>query len=284
MTDDYDENFALQSAILNEFRVKHPPKEVTIGKTHWEYIVCGEGEKTLLLLNGGLRIAETAFAYIELFEPYYRLIVPTYPPLWDIDELTDGIISILDLEGKQDFFVLGQSYGGMVAQVMLQRFPGRVTKCVLSSTGPLSATLVQKVLLHFFLAVIPALPEGAVKNLYKKSLLQVLSIPEERQSFWKAFLDETFDKRLTKDDVLSHFRTGADTITKYAFGMQNPWCGAALVIGGDKDPVSTDGDRRAMLEYYPHAKLKVIQGAGHTLAMQKPDIFLKAVIEFFNHG
>ncbi|MBN1536368.1 MAG: alpha/beta hydrolase, partial [Anaerolineales bacterium] len=237
---------------------------------------------TLLLLNGGLRIAETAFAYIRLCEPYYRVIVPTYPPIWDIDALTDGIIAILDMEGVQDFMVLGQSYGGMVAQVMIQRFPGRVSKCVLSSTGPLSAPLVQRVMLRFFLAVIPILPEKIVKNIYKKSLWQVLSIPETDLPFWKPFLDEIFDNRLTKDDVLSHFRTGADTLRKYGVGMQEPWRGEVLVIGGDKDPVSTDGDRRAMLNYYPQAKLIVIQGAGHTMAMHKPGEFIKHIRQFFD--
>ena len=57
-----------QEEKLVEFRAKHPCKELAVADVRWEYIACGRGSETLLLLNGGLRVAETAFAYIELFE------------------------------------------------------------------------------------------------------------------------------------------------------------------------------------------------------------------------
>lgn len=280
MMDNTEEKVILPRDILTDFRLTHPPETASIGGRQWEYIACGKGEKTLLILNGGLRIAETAFAYIELFEPYYRVIVPTYPPIWSIDELTNGIINILDMKGEQEVLALGQSYGGMVAQVLVQRFPQRISKLVISGAGPLVAPIIQRVILNLLLALIPILPEKTVKSIYKNSLRRVISIPEESQSFWRSYLDEIFNKRLSKGDVLSHFRTGADTLKKYAFGMNEPWTGNVLVIGGEKDPVSTDGDRKAILEYYPHVKLKVIQGAGHTIAMQKPGEFFECIQKF----
>ena len=140
-----------QKEKLVEFRAKHPCKELAVADVRWEYIACGQGNETLLLLNGGLRVAETAFACIELFEPHYHVIVPTYPPLWSIDDLTNGILAILDAEQAQDVLILGQSYGGMVAQVMVQRFPARVRKLVLSSTGPLSPPGIQRIILKLVL-------------------------------------------------------------------------------------------------------------------------------------
>jgi pimeloyl-ACP methyl ester carboxylesterase len=173
--------------ILIDFRVRHPTKEVVVDSIRWEYISCGDGDETLLLLNGGLRVAETAFTYIELFESHYRVIVPTYPPLWDIDELTNGIAAILEEEQTDEVLLLGQSYGGMVAQVMVQRFPYRIKKLVLSSTGPLSAPKIQRVVLKTILTVTPLLPKEVIKSVYKKSIFQILSIPEDRLDFWKGY-------------------------------------------------------------------------------------------------
>ncbi|MCP4541122.1 MAG: alpha/beta hydrolase [Chloroflexi bacterium] len=269
---------------LVEFRAKHPCKELAVAGVRWEYIACGQRSETMLLLNGGLRVAETAFAYIELFEPHYRVIVPTYPPLWSIDEITNGILAILDAEQAQDILILGQSYGGMVAQVMVQRFPSRAKKLVLSSTGPLSPPGIQRIILRFILALIPLLPKNTIKTVYKKSVLKILSIPDHQQAFWKDYLDHIFDVHLSKADVLSHFRTGADTLDKYAFGMKNPWPGDVLVIGGENDPVSSDADRRGIIAYYPNISLNIIPGAGHAIAMEKPDEYLASIKAFIDGG
>lgn len=261
---------------------KYLYKELVVDGVRWEYIIGGEGDRTLLLLNGGLRIAETAFTYIDLFEPFYRVIVPTYPPLWSIDDLTDGIVSILDTEQAQEVLILGQSYGGMVAQVMVQRFPSRVKKVVLSSTGPLSAPAIQRVMLKIILAIVPLLPGGMVKTIYKKSISQILSIPADRQDFWREYLDRIFDVRLSKADVLSHFRTGADALDKYAFGTNEPWAGPILIIGGENDPVSSDEDRGKIAAYYPNTSLSIVGGAGHTIAMEKPEEYGEIVRRFFD--
>ena len=39
-----------QVARLKEFRHTHPYKQLIVGDTKWEYISCGQGEQTLLLL------------------------------------------------------------------------------------------------------------------------------------------------------------------------------------------------------------------------------------------
>jgi pimeloyl-ACP methyl ester carboxylesterase len=128
------------------------------------------------------------------------------------------------------------------------------------------------------------LPESTIKSVYKKSISHVLSVPDSRRDFWQAYLDYLFDVRLTKADVLSHFRTGADTLAKYAYGMRAPWPRDILVLGGENDPVSSDQDRTEIIEYYPNANLSIISGAGHTVAMDKPDEFARHTRAFFDNG
>jgi len=275
-----------QKENLLEFRAKHPCKEITVAGVHWEYLVGGEGADVLLFLNGGLRIAETAFAYVQLFEPHYRVVVPTYPSLWDIDEIVDGIVAILEQEEIQEVFVLGQSYGGMVAQVMVQRYPTRINKLVLSSTGPLSAPRIQRMVLSLILAFAPMLPNRMVKNLYKKSILQILSVPESKQGFWKAYLDEIFEDRLSKADVLSHFRTGEDSLKKYGYNRAGiyHWSREVLVIGGEDDPVSSEEDRNTIIAFYPNTTLEVVSYAGHAVVLSQPDEYLARVKGFFDEN
>jgi pimeloyl-ACP methyl ester carboxylesterase len=268
---------------LLAFRAEHPLTQLEIDGTQWEYITCGQGEHTLLVLNGGLRIAESAFKYIHLFEQTYRLIVPTYPPLWDIDELTDGIVTILEHEGVNQPFILGQSYGGMVAQALVQRHPARVRKMVLSSAGPVLANTAQERILAFSLAVIPRLPQGWVLRIWRRALSSVLSPPPAEQRFWNAYLQELSTYHLTKADLLSHFRSGEDALKKYAFDRPDiiPWSGDVLIIGGEGDPVSTSADREKLASFYPNSYIHVIKEAGHSVAFQEPDMYLQAVNGFF---
>ncbi|MBN1992416.1 MAG: alpha/beta hydrolase [Anaerolineae bacterium] len=275
--------FSHQRENLLQFQAEHPCQKITVANVQWEYLVGGKGPETLLFLNGGLRIAETAFAYVQLFEPAYRVIVPTYPPLWHIDEIVDGIVAILEQEQIQNVFVLGQSYGGMVAQVMVQRYPARIKKLVLSSAGPLSAPRLQRAALTLILALAPMLPGKMVKNIYQKSIFQILSVPGNQRDFWQVYLAQIFEKRLSKADVLSHFRTGADTLKKYGYDQVGgkPWPGEVLVIGGENDPVSTEADRTKIVAFYPNTRLKIVADAGHAIVLSKPNEYAASIKTFF---
>ena len=122
---------------LHKFRSEHPCKRVDVTGVEREYISCGNGSEVLLLLTGGLRVAEAAFRYILVFEDTCRVIVPTYPPLGRIGESVDGVVAVLDAEQAPQAFVPGQSYGGAVAQVLTKRYPWRAKKVVLSGMAPL---------------------------------------------------------------------------------------------------------------------------------------------------
>jgi pimeloyl-ACP methyl ester carboxylesterase len=122
---------------LLKFRSEHPCKHNNVAGVEWEYISYGNGTEVLLLLIGGLRVAEIALVYIQMLEDTYRLIAPTYPPPGKIGGLVDGIAAILDAEQVPEAFVQGQSYGGAVAQVLIQHYPSQGRKVVLSRTAPL---------------------------------------------------------------------------------------------------------------------------------------------------
>lgn len=273
-----------QLSRIIQFREKHPCKHLEVDGVHWEYISCGNGPYTLLILPGGLRIAEHAYTYMEIFEDSYRVIVPTYPALENIDDITNGIVAILNVEVSSEVFVLGQSYGGIVAQVFVQRFPNRVKKLILSGTGPLLATNIQAIILAIIIFLVKVLPGDVVKRLYKESLSKIVVVQESESLFWKDYLQELFSKRLTKSDVISHFLSSKDAIRKYAFDRTEvkPWQGKILILAGEKDPVSTESDWNAIAKFYPYSQIQIIPGAGHTAGMSNPDKYAKIVKEFLN--
>jgi pimeloyl-ACP methyl ester carboxylesterase len=273
-----------QLARLLEFRSQHPCKRTNVAGVEWEYISCGSGTETLLLLPGGLRVAESAFRLIRMFEDAYRVIAPTYPPLGAMGELVDGIAAILDAEEVSEALVLGQSYGGAVAQVLLQRHPSRVKKVVLSGTAPLIVVRWKSALGSLLWAIAALLPERAVMGVFRRALSRVVTGLESERAFWEAYLRELSSQRLTKADVMSHFRTTRDAQRKYVYrkGRKASWSGDVLVVWGENDHLRTERGRRGMLAVYPQARIHVIAGAGHTAALSEPDRYEVVVKGFLD--
>ena len=269
---------------LLNFRLSHPLKAVDVDGVRWEYIACEQGDETLLLLHGGMRIAETAFPYVELFENHYRVIVPSYPAVDPIDAIMDGLLAILDAEGVSSAHVLGQSYGGMVCQVLAYRYPERVKKLVISGAGPLNRIPLRGVIISALLGLAQILPERTLVSLFHKSIEAVLALPEGSQAFWKAYLEEIFGRGgpFTKAHALAHFRNGRDTMEKYSYEHMgaNRWQGDTLIVAGEKDNLISQADWEGLTEFYPQAGSVRIPGVGHTLAMAAPDAYRDAVVDF----
>jgi len=277
-----------QADRLLAFRATHPPRQAAIAGVPWHYIASGSGTETLLLLHGGLRIAETAFVYVQIFEDSYRVIVPTYPPLRAMAEVTDGLTALLDAEGAGRAFVLGQSYGGTVAQVFLRRHPERVKKLVLSSAHPLIASPRERLLLlpagALTLALLSLLPGKLPQRVFLKGILAVLALPDSERAFWHAYLTDMVLNSLTRADILSLYRTSLDAFRRYAYaeGQTSDWPGQVLVIGSENDPTNPQGDWDRMLALYAHAQSCVILGGGHTVAMSRSEEYAAAVKEFLD--
>ncbi|MBN1439802.1 MAG: alpha/beta hydrolase [Anaerolineales bacterium] len=267
---------------LRKFRTLHPCQYLSVADVRWEYLAGGSGARTLLLLPGGMRTAESAYGYIEMFEGKYRVLTPTYPPLESIDDLLDGMAAILDHEGTGRVSVFGQSAGGVIAQTFVQRFPSRAEKLVLCGTVPLRNPKWKDWILGIYNRIIPRLSEKAALRLYRNMIESVMDVPETRAAFWKAYLDGLFSSRLTKADVLSHFRTGGDALRKYGYDRPGirPWPGEVLILFGEKDPVSSKADRKAMRSFYPHSRIQAIPGARHMPALFHTEAFRTAVDEF----
>jgi pimeloyl-ACP methyl ester carboxylesterase len=270
---------------LFKFRSEHPCKRINVAGAAWEYISCGNGTEVLLLLTGGLRVAEAAFGYIQMFENDCRVIAPTYPPLGTMGELVDGIVAILDAEQVPEAFVLGQSYGGVVAQVLMQRHPSRLKQVILSGTAPLIAVKLKKHLVNILLPVATLLPGRVVMSVFKRIVSPLITGQESECAFWEAYLDELFRQRLTKADVLSHLQTTRDAHTNYAYseGAKSSWRGDVLVIWGENAHLRTEKGQRGMQDIKPQAQILVLSGGGHTVAMSEPVKYAAAVRDFLKY-
>ncbi len=246
---------------------------------NWEYIAHGNGKDTILFLNGGLRYTESAYRYVEIFSHDYKVIVPAYPPLKDIDKMVQGIDNILQKEHVNNVILIGQSYGGMVAQVFAIMYPYKVKRLVLNSTASIFADNLKKALSVTILKLIINMPSGWIQKMYKKNLLKALEIKTDDNNEWMANAKNILDTKFTKADIMSHFYTAMDTLKKYASGKPDEEIiKRTLIVNGENDKLFSDKDRKQLIKDYPVANLVILKDTGHIVVIENPEEYKKLLI------
>jgi pimeloyl-ACP methyl ester carboxylesterase len=265
---------AEQVARLKQFRLTHPYKQLIVGETKWEYISCGQGEETLLLLPGALSVGESTFPLITTFENNYRIIVPSYALSLTMKGLCHGLAHILESEGLNQAHVFGGSYGGLVAQYFVRQYPAKSRSLILAHTF----VVTPKLALPIWLAgkLFPAFPRRLFVSILKlrldkmlHSTLRAANHPEA--DFWRAYLDEAIAADLLKK-VFRH-----QNMCLLELARQPPftpddlkgWPGKVLIIESDDDPAITTRDRALLRSTYPNAQVHTFRDAGHASSILK---------------
>jgi len=269
-----------QREALREFRRTHPPRHAQIDGVEWEYLVGGQGAQTILILVGGLRVADAAFRSILRLEPDFRVITPTYPALDTMSGLAAGVVGVLAAEGITQVHVLSGSFGGMLAISLVQHHPAQIGKLILSSTaipGAAAAKSYQQMD-----RLVSLMPSSLARRFMKRRLLQIVDPPAAEYAFWKAYMDELFGFRLSKADIQSTLRCIVDFANTAPRSMSElaGWTGDTLLITSDDDHTFDKTAQQALGEVVPRTHVHTLHGAGHSPAMTQPDEFFGAVREF----
>lgn len=127
----------LFSEKMKIFAEKHPCKTVTVDGAVFRYVRSGkEGERTLVLLNGGMNTLEMWIDYVNELSKENQVLLFDYPQQLRTNQaLVTGMHAFFEKLGIEQPVFVGASDGGMVAQIYVQKYPGEVGGLILVSTG-----------------------------------------------------------------------------------------------------------------------------------------------------
>lgn len=277
-----------QIARLKEFRLTHPYKQLIVGDTKWEYISCGQGEQTLLLLPGALSVGESTFPLITAFENEYRIIAPSYALSLTMRGLCDGLAHILETETLNQAHVLGGSYGGLVAQHFVRQYPAKSRSLILSHTFILTPKYAKP--LWFAGKLFPAFPQSLFVPILKlrlnKMLLSTLRAANHPEAeFWRAYLNEAIASDLLKEVFIHQNKCLLDLAHQPQFTPDDlkGWHGKVLIIESDDDPAIPARDRALLRSTYPKAQVHTFRDAGHASSILKREEVLSIIRSFLHN-
>jgi pimeloyl-ACP methyl ester carboxylesterase len=268
------------SSRLEIFRKNHSYREISTRGVRWRYLLCGQGERILLLPSGGTRVPDMYLLLFEALEPELRLVAPAYPPLPTMAALVDGMIDILNTERIEQVDLLGSSFGGFVAQCFVRGYPERVRDLILANTGVPGTSPLPG--LSLLIKLFELLPEDLVRQATGWNWRRWFKAPKEERAFWLGLIDEILATQLTKADLVNALREMLDYATHYRFTSHDLalWPGRVLLIESEQDEAFSPAARRALRAVHPHAQVHTFGGAGHAVMVTAPQAYLRAVLTF----
>ncbi len=280
-TQPFDEVYASVDAetvaSLQEFREAHPVQHLGVDGVTWEYVAMGEGEGAILFLHGMTGAYDIWWNQLNAFEDDYHLISVTYPAVDTFDEMSAGVLAILEKEGVEKFNVVGSSLGGYFAQYLVGHYPERIESAVFANTFPPNDLIAEKN--KSIGAALPYLPEWLIMDVLKGSIVENVYPASGHSEIVLAYMMEQLGGRMSKAQEVGRFRCVVEPFEAAdveALGVP------VLIIEADNDPLVELALREQLKETYPGVPVEILHDVGHFSYMNEAELYTEILRSFFS--
>ncbi|MFC9436758.1 alpha/beta fold hydrolase [Nocardia sp. NPDC057030] len=261
------------------FLGQHDRRKLDAGQHSWRYFVGGAGDPVLLLGGGsgiGIGWLELALA----LTPRFRTIAPDYPSgAGTCAELIDGLVAVLDAEEVERAHVVGQSAGGMFAELLSRRVPDRVRSLTLSSTGWYGPEDVDR--LRMRVETTSATPWPETREAIRTALRRTWPDSDEAE-FWIEQVVSAGDAAgsagaANSYRLLLELAEGVDELRRGP-----AWAGPTLLFRADDDPLITTTHTGRLRDLHPGCDFRTFPEGGHSLLISRTADYIDLVTEFLS--
>lgn len=210
---------------------------------------------------------------------------PRPPAEWTLDTFADDVVRLADALGIVKPIVLGQSFGGFVAQRYIARHPAHAAKVILSSTSA-SLSLPRK--LAMFERLGGAEARAAAERFWTAP--DATSWAEYcrlcRPLYNRRAADaEAAERTLFKPEILFHWAAGEQQTMDLLPGLARAQC-PVLVMAGERDPVCPLADAQDIAAALPARWMQWAPFAdcGHGVWRDEPDAALAVLRRFIGES
>jgi len=248
-------------------------KRLVVDGVEWRYYRLGTGSP-VLWLTGGLRRAALGYAALEQLATHHTVVAPDYPAIRTIQQFLAAVDRILRTERVDRVALVGQSYGGLLAQAYLSHQPDSVERLVLSSSGPADYGRAWLPLEQLAIGLARVMPEELLQNLVVAGLATLgKDLPAAQHTELRDCIDQTVRQELTREDIVSHFAVAADVIRTRAVKREvlRGWNGPLIVLRAENDPTQRRDDSARYRSLFGRAPQLLSMGRlGHAAVLSDP--------------
>ncbi|MFI9510176.1 alpha/beta fold hydrolase [Nocardia sp. NPDC052566] len=254
-------------------------RELVAGQHHWRYFRGGEGDP-VLLLSGGAGIGISWLDLTPALLPHHRVLAPDYPAtVARTAELVDGLVAMLDAEGVERAHVVGQSAGGMYAELLSRRVPERIRSLTLTSTGLYGPADVDRLRMRVDTTL--ATPWEQTREAVRTALRAAWQHSEDAE-FWIEQV-EAATAAGGREGSANSYRLLLEIARGVEELLSEPaWPGPTLLVKAEDDPLITTTHTDRLRTAHPAAEFRSFPDGGHSLLLSRPADYIAAVTEFLS--
>jgi pimeloyl-ACP methyl ester carboxylesterase/enamine deaminase RidA (YjgF/YER057c/UK114 family) len=261
-------------------------REVELSHGRSRVLEAGEGPPVLLLHGVGFAPAADGWRpMLQALGARHRVLAPDLLGWGPGDQLEQGysfaylvdfVRELQDTLGLRRCDVVGHSMGGWLASVLAYESPERVGRLVLVASGGLLTRPLPQMA-----AWTP--PDGQAIDAALASLAGTGAPLDELAERWRALArDEARTARFRQ--IMAHMSDG-ETRVRYNTVRRLPKVASpTLVVWGTNDEVNPVAMARRTVELLARGELRLVEGAGHNLPVERPDELREAVGAFLAEG
>lgn len=200
---------------------------------------------------------------------------------YKLDDMAADAIGLMDTLGIQRAHVVGASMGGMIAQIVAAKYPGRTQSLIsiMSSSGNPDLPPAKPEAIGALLAPRPS-PDDPEKIIaHGMDVYRVIGSPGFPTS------DEELRSKVVRATDRSYYPAGVGRQLVAVLGSRSrvdllkTIAAPTLVIHGADDPLVPVEAGKDTARHVPGARLQIIPGMGHDLAPGLVPILAKAIAE-----
>lgn len=211
--------------------------------------------------------------------------VPSEPSTWTLAQWGDDVRALCDALGIEKPVVLGQSFGGMVAQSYATRHPEHPRALILSSTAarmdfPVSMALFHEMGGEEALAIATRMWESGRDDEF--DAYERVCMPLYNTQVRAGGADARA-RVVMRREVYRHFSLPGGEMRRMDFrgALAKVVC-PTLIVAGERDPITPPHLSRELLTSIKAAPamLRIYDDCGHGAFRDQPDVVLPAIRQF----
>ena len=197
------------------------------------------------------------------------------------DAMAGDVLTFMEANRLARADILGHSMGGKTAMALALTHPDRVSRLIVADIAPVRYS-------HSFRAYVRAMQDVDLDGITRRAAVEKALADRIPEPGIRSFLMQNLaldQGALSWRINLAGVDAAMDDLLDFPEHLSaREFTGPVLfVVGGASDYVRED-HRPVIDRLFPHAHVAVLQGAGHWLHAERPDLFIDTVTEFLDRA
>ncbi|POP32416.1 alpha/beta hydrolase [Lactonifactor longoviformis] len=277
---------------LRRFHKAYPLQRAEIERKEFFYRYHRGGEITIVLFTGGIGKTELFWEIFQSLSSEYSVLAFDYQEGYaTCRELTDAVAALLTRIGSERNYLFGQSYGGLMAQVLAKNHPEAVEGLILTNTGTLARDMgregkegMEELIreLQQITKVLRHVPLGLIKSALWPMVNKKLAGYSQGQKEYVA----QFVRVLMEELPVSY----VEHVCGLVLDLKNCWDhtpedfvkyrGKVLLMLSEKDTTFNCTVKKALEDIMPEPVVRRDISGGHLAMLLETERYVRVITEF----